>query len=486
MFEDTTQSLIEQEQTLEQLKDNWAGYGEQLLSYVEEEQSKELDKIKKLSDAINNSLKDLLDKVKEDLDRRRQREDNAKTEQNLAKKQQQLAALRANTAGGNQVEIARLQEEITQGQQDYQRTLEDQLLERLNKQADEASKQREKQITLQENILQATNNAALVNEWMDDPKQYKDAIRQAFYSQAEYDKLTEAQQEQVRRKFDEMYLGLLTNKDSRVATEQSIGETQEILRMIRDSIQNMNKNNEDGDEGEPDEGGGDEGGEGVKPETPPTDNTPKETKQDPKEKYKETLKTLAKKGSKITYKDIHTTLAKAGDALGYTTAKTLSDLANQAGITWKDILKALQKDYNKYRLALTFANEKNFPQQYDAVYGKGAFETNLAYAKKNKVKKYAKGGLVDATGLAWLDGTKTSPEMVLSARDTENFIALRNALSQMLAQGGGKGGDNYFNIEINVDELANDYDVDQLADRIKKQIYDDSSYRNVNAISYLR
>jgi hypothetical protein len=76
--------------------------------------------------------------------------------------------------------------------------------------------------------------------------------------------------------------------------------------------------------------------------------------------------------------------------------------------------------------------------------------------------------------------------MVLSARDTENFIALRNALSQMLAQGGGKGGDNYFNIEINVDELANDYDVDQLADRIKKQIYDDSSYRNVNAISYLR
>ena len=35
-------------------------------------------------------------------------------------------------------------------------------------------------------------------------------------------------------------------------------------------------------------------------------------------------------------------------------------------------------------------------------------------------------------------------------------------------------------------EIANDYDVDQLADRLKKQIYDDASYRNVNFINYLK
>ena len=116
-------------------------------------------------------------------------------------------------------------------------------------------------------------------------------------------------------------------------------------------------------------------------------------------------------------------------------------------------------------------------------------KNSLAAFKKSSISAYKTGGLVNSTGLAWLDGTKSSPELVLSAADTENFIALKNALAQMLAQsklGGKAGGDNYFDIQINVDELANDYDVDQLAARVKKQIYDDSTYRNVNAISYIR
>lgn len=44
---------------------------------------------------------------------------------------------------------------------------------------------------------------------------------------------------------------------------------------------------------------------------------------------------------------------------------------------------------------------------------------------------YKTGGLVNETGFAWLDGTKESPEMVLNAKDTENFIALRDALSNL-------------------------------------------------------
>jgi hypothetical protein len=37
-------------------------------------------------------------------------------------------------------------------------------------------------------------------------------------------------------------------------------------------------------------------------------------------------------------------------------------------------------------------------------------------------KAYATGGLADFTGPAWLDGTKSHPELVLNSRDTENFI----------------------------------------------------------------
>ena len=41
------------------------------------------------------------------------------------------------------------------------------------------------------------------------------------------------------------------------------------------------------------------------------------------------------------------------------------------------------------------------------------------------------GGLADYTGMAWLDGTPTKPELVLNAQDTENFLQLRDMLSKM-------------------------------------------------------
>lgn len=48
--------------------------------------------------------------------------------------------------------------------------------------------------------------------------------------------------------------------------------------------------------------------------------------------------------------------------------------------------------------------------------------------KKSDVKAYKTGGLADETGLAWLDGTKSKPEMVLNAKDTQNFIELTDIL----------------------------------------------------------
>jgi hypothetical protein len=47
-------------------------------------------------------------------------------------------------------------------------------------------------------------------------------------------------------------------------------------------------------------------------------------------------------------------------------------------------------------------------------------------------------------------------------------------------------GDNYFEIEINVDKLENDYDVEKLADKIRSMLYDDATSRNVNAVNRAR
>ena len=48
--------------------------------------------------------------------------------------------------------------------------------------------------------------------------------------------------------------------------------------------------------------------------------------------------------------------------------------------------------------------------------------------KKSDVKAYKTGGLVDYTGLAWVDGQKGRPEAFLNANDTELFAKLKDSL----------------------------------------------------------
>jgi hypothetical protein len=80
---------------------------------------------------------------------------------------------------------------------------------------------------------------------------------------------------------------------------------------------------------------------------------------------------------------------------------------------------------------------------------------------------------------------------VLNARDTANFIQLKDILSEVMNRTSNTdkkstNGDNYFDIKINVESLENDYDVEQLADKIRSMIYNDSMYRNVNTVNLIR
>ena len=92
-------------------------------------------------------------------------------------------------------------------------------------------------------------------------------------------------------------------------------------------------------------------------------------------------------------------------------------------------------------------------------------------------KKYAQGGLVDYTGPAWVDGTKSKPEAFLSSEDTERIGAAAKLLAtipQLMHNNtnttSSNIGDTSIEIHINVESLGNDYDVDRLAERIKQDI----------------
>ena len=69
-------------------------------------------------------------------------------------------------------------------------------------------------------------------------------------------------------------------------------------------------------------------------------------------------------------------------------------------------------------------------------------------------------------------------------------MALRDVLSKALGSTNSVtnsyGGDATYEININVDHLNSDYDVDKVAERVKKIIVKDSSYRNVTQVRNFR
>ena len=522
-IENTITDVNEYYNTLAELKDQWADYESQLVQITEESNKKQLENLQKLSDSVKKALDDLFNDVKTRLDNRRKQEDNAKTESDISKKQQRLAALRADTTGGHQVEIAQLESEIAEAQQDYRRSLEDQLLEKLQQQGDEAAKQRERQIALQEQLLTTANNIALVDAWMANPAAYEDELRKAYRDANDYENKGIWGQEKIDRDFESFYLGLLTNQDKQVELNKSIGELTATLNDLMDLQKKSGKTiAELGQENASISTMHDEYGfnytaiknEGYDAQDFADDNISyedartafsaqelsevdaykadanKEIKQDA---YTKKLNAL-KKQKKLSYKDITALQSVANDA-GYHARTFLPALVGgkNDNITWAMVLQALKGHWSKYRLALTFSSD-GFKKAYDKVYGKGKYKENRAYAKNNPKKysvyKYRTGGLATQAGPAWLDGTPSKPELVLNAQDTKNFIALKDVLDKAMHStneiNNSYGGDATYEINISVDKIANDYDVDKMAERIKKIIVKDSSYRNVTQVRNFR
>lgn len=83
--------------------------------------------------------------------------------------------------------------------------------------------------------------------------------------------------------------------------------------------------------------------------------------------------------------------------------------------------------YKKDPIYTVLAEEKGYVKVRHHSLSQGV----TGWFKKTDIKAYKTGGLADETGLAWLDGTKSKPEMVLNSTDTENFIELTDTLRRL-------------------------------------------------------
>lgn len=477
-IEETENEIIEiqnnQEELKQELIDNYLSFEDRVASALEAIDQKEIDLLQEEFDALNEAESSLADSISDSIDKMRQDRDNERTEEDIAEKERRLAYLRQDTTGSNALEVKQLEEEIADQREEYQDALVDQALNNLQEQNEAAAEQREKQIALMqsqldynvENGIYASKVANLLERAMSDDHMLTmdDELYRILQEGENWLGMSLERLEQTikdaQKEAYEAYAGLEESQGSQAETSNVNNIMAEIKKeylenggKINETIIDLNDDRND------------------KIKSPSYTGRQKTLTIEELEKY---LKAWAKNNNLPS--------PTVSSNSNNNTSKPQSTLTNTQEKTPRAI-HTVKSGEN-----LTVIAKKYGTTVSKIVKDNGIKNPNLIYPGQ-KLKIFETGGLADFTGPAWLDGSKTKPELILNARDTENFILLKDVLSNVLKGASSTqkaGGDNYFDIDIQVDEIANDYDVDQMAARIKQNIYEDSIYRNVNAVNFLR
>lgn len=491
-IEDTEDALDQIQDEIYELeernKDTYLELEQRVYDALVEQEQKTIDQFQELSDTISESNERILSDLQDSIDLQRQIRDNTETENDIADKEQRLAYLQRDTSGANASEILKLQKELEEARQDYQDNLIDQKIEELEKDNEVAAEQRERQIALLQEQL----------DW--------NAENGAFWEEV-HDLIANSFDENGAMNVNSPLIALLEETDifkgmSEFGKMDWIDKMAEQWLMGQEGKSNweMDKAREQNnpikvttDSGEEKSLTFDENGKewvdsegnsyvvGYNAQTGQYETTLKETAEEKEQRrktegmvsgiaqdlgYMSSLKKLSDTEKEQRIKDV-TALQTALTNLGFYTGKIDGKFTKGKKDTYVDYaLKAFQKSMGVPETGILDD------------------QTRAAFSWRH----YKTGGIADFTGPAWLDGTKSKPELVLNATDTKNFIALREVLAQFLKgsyTSSTNSGDNYFDISISAD-IASDYDVDRLAERIKRQITEDATYRNVNAISWMR
>lgn len=471
-FEETQKTIEDMQDTVEELKKDqmqeYLDFEQSVYDALVNQQQKLIDNFQEISDKIADSNSEILDSIQESIDLERQIRDNTKTEQDINEKEARLAYLRRDTSNSNLLEIKQLEEELADNRQAYGDTLIDQQLDRLSKQNEDAQKAREKQIELMQAQLDyASENGEFWN-------QAYELIQSGF---AVDGSLNQASQLWTLLQEDQGWNGL--SKFGQLNWQEEISKA--IIAASQGYANwNMYK------------------AEQVDKSLVLPDGTKLSFDGS---KWKDSQGNVYNgvdfdsNANQFTYGSVDyvNPQPSPGSGSGSTIAPEKETVSVGSRFNASGALIYSypgSKGYRQY-----FADEP----YYTAIGESGDYWLARwykssggvsGYFKKGDVKAYKTGGLADSTGPAWLDGTPSKPELVLNAQDTKNFIQLRDILGSFMrdttSTSFANSGTNYFDIDINVDEIGSDYDVDRLAERVKEQINADSRYRNVNSISFLR
>lgn len=416
-------------------RDEYIDFQKDVYNALIKQRQDEIDKYSEYISTLAEAKSDILDALRKYIDKQRQERDNAEREKEIADKDAQLFRMERDT-GSTQADIIAARKDVEQMRRDYTDELIDQKISELEEQNDEAQKVREKQLEIMQKQLEQDQESGAL--WA----QVKVLMEEGWGPDG---KIIEGSElERILTDYYE-YTQMSEEERAKAIEQRNINTT--LAKQYLDA-KNAGKNKYTPSTSYPD----------VNKTQTPQNQTPK---KNPSSNSGAKALTVGTRVRTVGFGNA------ASDGSGGRAAKGLSN---------RKILKI--RKGAKYPYLIGTSND---PSGWTGWYTAAALQA------------YKKGGLANFTGPAWLDGTKSRPEAVLNARDTENFLQLRDILGEVLTKTRNLGnsnsennGDNYYDIDIQVDRLSNDYDVDQLVRKIKKEITKDANYRNVRTINLKR
>lgn len=417
-----------------------------LVDALEKEEQSIVDALSKTNEAINKASSNLIDSLQKNVDKMRRDRENDKTEKDLTEKERRLAYLRQDTSGANLMEIKQLEKEINEGREEYTDSLVDQAIQNLQEQSDVAEEQRDRQIEIANSQLKELKANGVLNAQV--AQIIKDGIGEngLLNEKSELYKLLSKSEESDRMSSITRELWMESLSKS-IKEAYGFSATQNSTDFMQEMINEFERNN----------------------------GKITQSIIDLNDKRNFKIGTMGRSESKLTNEQLLATLSSK-----ITSQPTVTPAPPAASF----IDHVVKKDETLWGISQRYGVTVNEIVEDNAISNR-----DLIYpGQKLKIKRYIKGGLVTETGPAWLDGTPSDPELILKARDTENFIQLKNILANIAEAplAGSGSSENHFEINVQVDSLANDYDVEQMINKVKETIYRDSAYRNVNTVNLLR
>lgn len=468
---------------------------------------KEIDELEEINESINDTNSKLIDSIQNSIDKMRQDRENEETEEDLQEKQRRLAYLEQDTSSANAMEILDLRKEIREGQRDYTDSLIDQKISELQEQNEEAAEQREQQITIMQNQLDWYVESGRI--WAEVEKLMREGMGpdgsllqgselmeilksaeswkslseigqmdwlldlETLVAQSMGWKMSQGQLENLHEKKTGQMI-TFTNAKGEVLTGTVDEEGNVVLEdgtYYKDVYQWIDGTYHTAEEEASSKPSDDSSNDNDNGGNDKDNKNNGSSNQSATPKWWQIDSEINHFGAPTKEKGI-SDMKKVID-------NYINKKINEVEALWKS---------GQGPQGIEYYNSQIKPKVDQLNQLRNTYKAGIT-----ATPQYKTGGLADFTGPAWLDGTKTRPELVLNQRDTQNFIQLKDILSSIMSRNFSStststenNGDITYDIDINVETMSSDYDVEQVASKVKSMIVDNARYRNNNAISLTR